>query len=181
GVGFGGSCFPKDLKALIEFSRLKGCSPGLLEEVLKVNEHQPLKAVELAEKRLGDLKGKVVAVLGLSFKPGTDDLREAPSLKIIEALLSRGATVKAYDPAAVESARKKLEGRVELCASKEECVKDADCCIVVTEWDEFKELSPGFFKELMRRPLVVDGRRIYDPKLFKRELEFEAVGLGVQP
>jgi UDPglucose 6-dehydrogenase len=134
----------------------------------------------MAERRLGGLEGRVVAVLGLSFKPGTDDVREAPSLKVIEALLRRGAYVKAYDPAALENAKRMLKGRVQLCSSKEECVEEADCCILVTEWDEFKWLTPSFFKERMRRPLVVDGRRVYDPKLFKGEVEFEAVGLGVE-
>lgn len=180
GVGFGGSCLPKDLRALVALSRSLGFNPSLLEEALKVNDLQPLRVVEMAERRLGGLEGRVVAVLGLSFKPGTDDVREAPSLKVIEALLRRGAYVKAYDPAALENAKRMLKGRVQLCSSKEECVEEADCCILVTEWDEFKWLTPSFFKERMRRPLVVDGRRVYDPKLFKGEVEFEAVGLGVE-
>ena len=178
GVGFGGSCFPKDLKALIAYSKKEGYEPTLLQEVLRVNERQAIWIVDTAERKLGNLSGKVVAVLGLAFKPGTDDMREAPSIRIVKELLRRGAYVKAYDPAAIGNARKIFGDKVKLCESIVDCIRGSDCCMIVTEWDEFKDLAPSFFKENMRRPFIIDGRRIYDPKLFRSELEFEAVGLG---
>ena len=178
GLGFGGSCFPKDLKALIAYAKKLGYHPTLLEEVLSVNERQAKWIVEAAERKLGSLKGKIIALLGLSFKPGTDDMREAPSLKVIDELLKREAKIKAYDPAALSNAKKILGDKIEFCSSIDECIRDADCCMIITEWEEFKALSPSFFKKLMRRPLILDGRRIYDPSTFRNEVEFEAVGLG---
>jgi len=177
GLGYGGSCFPKDVKALIAFAR--DYDPPLLEAVERVNELQPLRAVELCRKLLGSLRNKRIAVLGLSFKPNTDDIREAVSLKIIKALLSAGACVRVYDPAAMDNARKVLGSKVEYARSARECIKGADCAIIVTEWDEFRKLEPEDFLTLMRTPAVVDGRRIYDPKLLnKRGVKLKAIGLG---
>ncbi len=178
GCGFGGSCFPKDLRALIAFSKRLGYNPSLLEAVLEVNERQAMRIVELARRGLGDLKGKRVAILGLSFKPNTDDVREAPSIRIINLLLRGGASICAYDPMAIEKAKSIFNGRVDFARSSIECLRGADCCMVLTEWDEFKNLRPSTFMKYMKTPLVVDGRRIYDPSEFSEKLRYFAIGVG---
>jgi len=178
GLGFGGSCFPKDVKALIAYSKGLGYKPALLEAVMNVNLDQPYKAIDLSKIFLGNLKGKRVAVLGLSFKPGTDDMREAVSIRVIRRLLEEGANVVAYDPVAISNGKKIFGDSVEYARSSTQCIKDADCCIVVTEWDEFKKLTPEDFINNMREPIVVDGRRIYDPKVFGKKLKYAAIGLG---
>lgn len=178
GLGFGGSCFPKDVKALIAFSKSLGYDPSLLKAVEDVNDAQPLKAIELAKKHLGSLKGKRVAVLGLAFKPNTDDVREARAVPIINRLLEEGAKVAAYDPAAAPNAKKIFKNKIKYASSAIECLEGAECCIIVTEWDEFKKLQPEHFIENMKNPTVVDGRRIYDPELFRRRLTYAAIGLG---
>jgi UDPglucose 6-dehydrogenase len=178
GLGFGGSCFPKDLRALIKFSESVGYEPKICRAVMEVNESQPYKAVELARSILGPLKGKRIAVLGLAFKPNTDDVREAVSIKIVKALLSEGASVAVYDPKAMPNARRILGDTVVYAGSAEECLRGADCAIVATEWDEFKKLRPEDFSRLMRTPVLVDGRRIYNPKEFSEKVRFAAIGLG---
>jgi UDPglucose 6-dehydrogenase len=178
GAGWGGSCFPKDVKALIAFSRDTGYEPKILDAVVKVNQKQAEHMIEITQRKIGTLRGKKVAILGLSFKPDTDDMREAPSIKIINKLLEEGANVSAYDPKASENARRILGERIKYCTSAEECVKGADCCLLITEWDAFKELKPGFFKKNMRKPILIDGRRIYDAETYSKELEFAAIGIG---
>lgn len=178
GVGFGGSCFPKDVKALISFSKNLDYRLSLLESVLEVNEGQAKRVVELARQELGSLKGKKVAILGLSFKPNTDDMREAPSIRIINLLLREGASICAYDPVATENAKAIFNEKIDFARSAIECLKNADCCMIITEWNEFKDLKPNTFLKHMKTPLVVDGRRIYDPSEFSRELKYLAVGLG---
>ena len=178
GLGYGGSCFPKDVKALIAFSRGLGYSPLLFNAVEDVNAVQPYRAIKLAKKRIGDLKDKRVAVLGLAFKPNTDDMREAVSIKVINKLLEEGANVVAYDPKAVVNARYIFGDKIEYASSSMECLKDAECCILVTEWDEFKQLKPEDFVRQMKSPLVIDGRRIYNPEEFGRRLKFAAIGLS---
>ena len=179
GLGYGGSCFPKDVKALIAFAKDKGYEPVLLEAVDKVNEMQPLRAVELCEELLGSVRGARVAVLGLSFKPNTDDMRGAVSVKVVRGLLDRGARVVVYDPWALENAKRIFGGAVEYAGSAEECLSGADCAIVVTEWDEFKNLQPEDFKVLMKRPFVVDGRRVFNVELFSRSgVVIRAIGWG---
>jgi len=178
GAGWGGSCFPKDVKALIAFSKNKGYETEILNAVVNVNKRQAEHMVELARRSLGTLKEKRIAILGLSFKPDTDDMREAPSIKIIERLLEEKAQVSAYDPKAMENAKSMLGDRIEYCSSIDRCIEGADCCLLVTEWQPFKELKPEFFKDKMSRPVLIDGRRIYDPEIYSRELEFTAIGLG---
>jgi UDPglucose 6-dehydrogenase len=178
GLGWGGSCFPKDVKALIAFSKQLGYDPDVLEAVWKVNEKQAKHAVEMAKKELGDLKNKRVAILGLSFKPETDDMREARSVLVVDELLNRGAVVVAYDPVAVPGARSIFEGRIEYAYSAVNCLKDADCCILVTEWNEFKKLQPKDFLQNMRQPILIDGRRIYNPKEFNQKLRYIGIGYG---
>jgi UDPglucose 6-dehydrogenase len=178
GIGYGGSCFKKDIEALIDYSKNLGYRPELLEAVEKVNESQPYRAVELCKKVLGSLKGKRVAVLGLAFKPNTDDMREARSIPIIRKLLEEGAEVIAYDPVAVENAKAIFKNEIAYAPSAIGCLKNADCCILVTEWEEFKRLKPEDFIQNMRQPVLVDGRRIYDQKEFGGKLKFSAIGLG---
>ncbi len=178
GLGFGGSCFPKDLMALMRFSEELGYDPRLLRSTIDLNKEQPYKAVELAEKLVGSLDGKKIAVLGLSFKPNTDDMRDAVSIRVVEGLLRKKARVSVYDPAAMENARRIFKDKVEYAESAFDCIKDADCAIIVTEWDEFRRLGPDDFIRNMRNPAVVDGRRIYNPDEFAGRVKFSAIGLG---
>ena len=178
GLGYGGSCLPKDVNALIAFSKSLSYDPSFLKAVGAVNNVQPQRTVSLAKKHLGKLKGKQIAILGLSFKPNTDDMRKAKSIPIIRQLLKEGASITAYDPVAIEKAKSILKDKIKYASSPTECLKDADCCIIATEWDEFKKLKPRDFKQNMRHPILIDGRRIYPPKQFSQKLEFEAIGLG---
>jgi len=178
GLGYGGSCFPKDIKALIAFSEQLNYDPKLLKATANVNENQPYKAIELIKKFIKNVKGKKIAVLGLSFKPNTDDIREASSLKIIRELLEEEAVVKVYDPKAMPNVKRVLKDKIEYASSPLECIKDSDCCILVTEWDEFKKLDADYYVKHMRTPIVVDGRRIYDPREFIGRLKLASIGLG---
>ncbi|MEM3737532.1 MAG: UDP-glucose/GDP-mannose dehydrogenase family protein [Candidatus Bathyarchaeia archaeon] len=178
GLGFGGSCFPKDLRALISFSQTLNYEPDILKAVLKVNDSQPLRGIEIARNLLGDLKGRRVALLGLSFKPGTSDIREAASLKIISRLLEEGSEVVGYDPVAIPEVKVVLGDKIRYASSALEAINDAECCIIVTEWEEFKRLRPEDFKARMRRPVIVDGRKIYNPAEFRGKLTYAAIGLG---
>ena len=183
GLGYGGSCFPKDMSALISFSEKTHYTPELLKAVRATNLKQWRIAVNTAERVLGSLKGKRVAVLGLAFKPNTDDMREAVSIPIIKALLKERAQVSAYDPAANSNARKVFRDAIRYAATASDCVRNSDCCILVTEWDEFKDIRATDFRQLMRRPVVIDGRRIYNPEEFANGgITFLAIGLGpLQP
>lgn len=178
GLGWGGSCFPKDLRSFLTFAQSHNLELPVISAAIKVNDMQPILAVEKAKKLLKDLNEKSIAVLGLAFKPNTDDVREAVSLKIIKKLLDEGAHVQAYDPAAIENTRKIFGNQVVFANSVQECIKDSDCCIIVTEWDEFRNLLPDDFKNNMSRPILIDGRRIYDPDKFSEKTEYFAVGLG---
>jgi len=181
GWGYGGSCLPKDVKALIAFSKGLGYNPTLFNAAEDVNNTQPYRAVKLVKKKLGDLQGKRIAILGLAFKPNTDDIREATSIKIINQLLKEGANIIAYDPAATNNAKKIFRDGIEYAPSAIKCIGSADCCIIATEWEEFKELKPEDFSKHMRNPVVIDGRRIYDTNEFKDKVKFAAIGLGQQP
>mgnify|MGYP001038797745 CR=1 FL=1 len=178
GVGYGGSCFPKDVSALIAYGKQLGYEPKILNAITSVNRTQALHAVELAKRHVGNLTGKKVALLGLSFKPGTDDLREAPSLRIINSLVSEGARVVAYDPVAMENARQVLGDKIQCATSTEDCLEHADCCIIVTEWDEFKKLKPEDFVQRMNSAVLIDGRRVYDPRSFGQRLTYVGIGLA---
>jgi len=178
GLGYGGSCLPKDVKALIAFSNQLGYTPTMLQAVQEVNENQAKHAVEKAKEKLLKLKGKRIAILGLAFKPNTDDMREARSITIIKQLLTEGANITAYDPAAIPNAKSIFGNKIKYASSAIECLKNADCCIIVTEWEEFKKLEPEDFTKNMRQPVLIDGRRIYDPKQFSQKLKFTAIGVG---
>jgi UDPglucose 6-dehydrogenase len=178
GLGYGGSCFPKDVKALIAYSKKLGYHPELLENDQNINETQPIRAVQLCKDLLGDLEGKKIAILGLSFKPNTDDMREARSIPIINQLIKEGANITAYDPVAIPNAKSIFKEKIRYASSSIDCLKDADCCILVTEWDEFKKLTPKDFMQHMHQPILIDGRRIYDAGEFGKKLKFAAIGLG---
>jgi UDPglucose 6-dehydrogenase len=178
GIGYGGSCFPKDVKALIAYARSLNCDTQLLESVEAVNKAQPLRAIQVCREQLGTLKGQKIAILGLAFKPGTDDMREARVIPIIDQLLKEGAMVTAYDPVSVSIAQNIFDDRIKYANSIVECLKDADCCILATEWDEFKKLEPRDFTKNMKKQVLIDGRRIYDPQKFSQSMRFFAVGLG---
>ncbi|MBI5124263.1 MAG: UDP-glucose/GDP-mannose dehydrogenase family protein, partial [Candidatus Omnitrophica bacterium] len=177
GIGFGGSCFPKDLAAFVHIAEKIGYDFGILKEVQSVNKYQKKSVVKKIEELLWNLPKKTVGILGLSFKPGTDDLREAPSLEIIDMLKKEGAHIKAYDPVSMKKAKEILGNGINFCKDAYEAAKDSDCLIVVTEWNEFKELDFKRIKKLMRQPIVIDGRNIYDPKKMKK-LGFKYVGIG---
>ena len=178
GLGYGGSCFPKDIKALIACSKSLGYDPELLDSVEQVNKMQPLKAVKFCKDMLGDLEGKKIAILGLAFKPDTDDMREARVIPIINQLLKESANITAYDPVAIPVAKSIFKNQIQFADSAINCLKNADCCILVTEWPEFKKLTPEDFIKNMRQPVLIDGRRVYDPETFVRKMTFVALGLG---
>jgi UDPglucose 6-dehydrogenase len=175
GAGFGGSCFPKDIQALISKAKRVGIWPRMLEATLEVNNDQPYQLVSLIKHAVGELKGKRIAVLGLAFKPGTDDTRDAPSIKIINALLNDGADVYVYDPKALDNARKLFEDRVVYAERSEEALGHADACIIVTEWPEFAD--PRIYNYL-RGKVIVDGRRVLDPGLLESGFIYHAVGFS---
>ncbi len=176
GLGYGGSCFPKDVKALTYMAAEKGRHPQLLNAVMEINDdRRPMAVVRLTEM-LGDLSGKVVGLLGLSFKPNTDDMRDAPAITISDALLAGGAVVRAYDPVAMKVATSSLPS-VEMCSDPYTMAEGCDALVVVTEWNEFKQLDLERIHHLMRRPMIFDGRNIYDPTIM-RQLGFEYRGVG---
>ncbi len=179
GLGWGGSCFPKDLAALLSLSRKLGYEADLVEATIGTNRKQAQKAVNFAKQCLGSLAAKEIAVLGLAFKPGTDDMRDAVSIPIINSFLKEGAKVTVWDPEAMGGARRVFGNRVGYAAGASECLELADCCILVTEWEEFKNLRPEIFQEKMRQPIVIDGRRVYDPNEFRKAgISLRAIGLG---
>ncbi len=178
GLGFGGSCLPKDLRALRWFAASRGVDTSLLEAIIGINRAQRLRAVEKAESMLGGLSGKRVAVLGLAFKPGTDDIREAASIDIIRELLARGAEVRVHDPAALENARQVLGESVTYCSGLYECLNGADLAIIATEWPEYADIDPSTIKSLMRKTLIIDGRRILNTRrLMEEGIRVHTVGL----
>lgn len=177
GAGYGGSCFPKDVKALIAISKQRGYEFSLLKEVEEINE-KAIDSISQKAKKLLDnnINGKTIAVLGLSFKPNTDDMRDAPSIPIINRLKEEGAKIKAYDPIAMENA-KKIFSAVEFCKDSYEAAKGADILVVLTEWNEFKQLDLNKISKLMKKPIILDGRNIYNPNEVER-LGFTYKGVG---
>ena len=179
GIGYGGFCFPKDLEAYIRIAEKLGYDFKLLKAVKQINDEQRKILVEKTASLLWNLKDKKIGMLGLSFKPDTDDLRFAPSLEIIAALQKGGARVHAYDPQAMPEARHLLGRQVPLAKDPYQLARDADCLLLVTEWKEFKDLDFARIKKLMRQPVLVDGRNLYDPeKMKKLGFRYVAVGRG---
>ena len=162
GCGYGGSCFPKDVKALIKTADNNGYTMRVLKAVEEVNESQKKVLFSKLSRQLGDLTGKRIAIWGLAFKPETDDMREAPSLVVIEQLLSAGCTVRVYDPVAMDECRRRIGDRVEYAKDMYDALLDADAMLMLTEWKQFRLPSWGVIKKTMRNALVIDGRNIYD-------------------
>ena len=177
GVGYGGSCFPKDVKALLKSSANKGYDFRILSAVEQVNDAQKQRLVEKMERHFKTLKGRTIALWGLAFKPRTDDMREAPAVPIIERLLAHGATVRAYDPAATPVARRLFDSRIELCEKSYDALIGADALAIVTEWNEFREPDFEKMRSLLREPVVFDGRNIYSPE-HMRALGFTYFSIG---
>jgi UDPglucose 6-dehydrogenase len=181
GVGYGGSCFPKDVKAVIRTAAANGLDFRMLRAAEEVNERQKRTLVDKVVAHFGpDLHGRRVAVWGLSFKPRTDDMREAPSITIVHALLDAGADVYAHDPEALHEAHRLFGDRIHYCRLNYDALRDADALLVVTEWNEFRRPDFQRMRELMKHPVVFDGRNIYDPKKM-RDLGFTYYSVGRPP
>jgi UDPglucose 6-dehydrogenase len=178
GCGYGGSCFPKDVKALVRTLHEFGIDAGILEAAERVNESQKAVLLELIDERFpSGLAGMRVAVWGLSFKPDTDDMREAPSLVIVNGLLERGATVTAHDPEAAVTARGEFGDRIAYAQTNYEALRDADALVIITEWKQYRVPDFGRMRDLMRRPLILDGRNLFDSNRL-RQLGFEYASIG---
>jgi UDPglucose 6-dehydrogenase len=176
GIGWGGSCFPKDVKALIHMAELYGERPEILRAVSHVNYDQRKRLIQKLRHILGGFRGKAVGLWGLAFKPDTDDMRDAPSISIVNMLQHEGAVIKAYDPEARENAER-LVADVVFCDDPYQVAEDVDALILVTEWNEFKQLNMDRVKASMRQPVLIDGRNIYDAKRMA-ELGFTYRGMG---
>ena len=176
GLGYGGSCFPKDVKALAFMAEEMDVEPRLLYAVMGTNDERRVRIVDKLERLTGSLKGKTVGLMGLAFKPNTDDMRDAPSIDIAEELIKRGAKVSAYDPVAMEIARP-LMPQVEMKEDTYSLAENADALIVVTEWNEFLQVDLARLHDSMKTPVIVDGRNIYDPVMMK-EIGFNYRGVG---
>jgi UDPglucose 6-dehydrogenase len=176
GIGYGGSCLPKDVKALSKIMRAHGLRPRIIDEVDRVNEEQKLMPVRKLKTLLSTLKGKKIALWGLAYKPGTDDMREAPSLTVIKELKKAGARIHAFDPVAEAKARLLLKG-VKFFASAYKALTGCHALLILTEWNEFRELDKNKIKELLKEPNVVDGRNIYEPEEMRR-LGFNYLSIG---
>ncbi len=176
GIGYGGSCFPKDLEAFINIAEKLGYDFQILKAVKNTNEEQKRFVLQKIKDELWIIKDKTIAVAGLAFKPNTDDLRNSPSIDLVNALIQEGAKVRVYDPKAMNKAKELLR-KVVFCDDLYQAAKAADCLIVATEWNEFKELDFIRLKKTLKRPLVIDARNIYEPKLLK-ELGFTYIGVG---
>ena len=176
GLGYGGSCFPKDVKALAHMANVQGRHPQLLQAVMDINHDQRRLVVTKVRDLLGGLEEKVIGLLGLAFKPNTDDMRDAPAVEIAQMLQEGGARIQGYDPVAMVIAGRQMPG-VKLCEDAYEAANGVDALVIVTEWNEFKQLDLARLKTMMRQPVIVDGRNIYDPAQMQR-LGFQYRGMG---
>ena len=178
GLGFGGSCFPKDVRALAHMASIHGCHPQLLRAVLDINADQRRSVVQKLRELLGGLDERIVGLLGLAFKPNTDDMRDAPAVEVAHLLMHEGARLKAYDPVAMENARRVLP-EVTFCADPYQVAEGSDALIVVTEWNEFKNLDLVRIHKAMRRPVLIDGRNIYEPaRMAALGFTYRGIGRG---
>jgi UDPglucose 6-dehydrogenase len=177
GVGYGGSCFPKDVKAMMRFAADKHYDFRILEAVEAVNAQQKLRLFDKVQHHFGSLKGKRIAVWGLAFKPRTDDMREAPSVPLIRALVGAGVAVQAYDPEAMKVARKIFGSSVTFAENAYGALSAADALVIVTEWNEFREPDFARMRKLLRSPLVFDGRNLYNPDHIRAQ-GFTYVSMG---
>jgi UDPglucose 6-dehydrogenase len=176
GPGYGGSCFPKDTRALSRMAQEKGYAFKILDSVIQVNEEQKKRMVGKIQEKVGDVRGKTIGILGLSFKPNTNDIRESSSIVIIGDLLAMGAKVKAFDPAAMDEAKAVLP-EVEYGGDPYDVAKGSDALVLVTEWNQFRRLDLQRIKTLLKRPIFIDLRNVYDPDQMKR-LGFNYCGVG---
>jgi UDPglucose 6-dehydrogenase len=178
GPGYGGSCFPKDTEALVEIARAADMRFEIVEAVVAVNERMQQRAVDKAVEALaGEPRGRTVAVLGLSFKPGTDDIRESPAMTVVRGLLDRGARVRVFDPVAMELARRELPDGVTYCEDAYDAAKGADVLVLATEWNEFRLLDLERLRRQLASPVVVDLRNVWDPaKMKERGFAYTCVG-----
>ncbi len=180
GIGYGGSCFPKDTKALHWLANDNGYEIKTIKATIEVNQNQKLKMFREAKKRFGNLKGKKVAVLGLTFKPGTDDLREAPSIVNVRRLLEEGTEIVAYDPVGIENFKKLYPTEIQYVNNPGEALKDADMAFLFTEWKEIKGIELSVYETLMKTPIIFDGRNCYEIKdVEKSSVEYHSVGRNV--
>jgi len=179
GPGYGGSCFPKDTMAITRIARSNGCVFKIVEAVVEVNEEQRDRMIEKIKALTGELGGKVIGLLGLAFKPNTDDIRESPAMDIAERLLDAGALIKVYDPASMENARKVLPESVTFCNDAYEVAEGSDALVILTEWNQFRKLDLGRVKNTLKSPKIIDLRNIYDPAAMqKMGFEYACVGRG---
>ncbi len=176
GVGYGGSCFPKDIRALIQIMREHDCSTHILDAVEKVNEEQRFLLVEKVKSLFESLNGKKIAIWGLSFKPNTDDMREAPAITIIKELQKEGALIRAFDPIAIKEAEK-IFSNIEYGENPYDTIKGCDALVIVTEWGVFRKLDKKKIRELLKEPNIIDGRNIYEPKEMEK-LGFNYICIG---
>lgn len=182
GPGFGGSCFPKDTLALLQMAKENGTRLGIVEAVVKANEYQRERCVRKIKEMMGGVKGKTVSILGLSFKPNTNDMRESSSVYIINELLKSGARIRAYDPAAMEEAKRIFSKRITHCKDAYDAVKGADALVIVTEWNQFRNLDLKKIKRYLRGRFFFDLRNIYEPdKLIKMGFIYSSTGRGNVP
>jgi UDPglucose 6-dehydrogenase len=178
GLGFGGSCFPKDVAALVAIGKTSGYPFRILPEVLRINQFQRRLFVEKVRQIVGPLRGKTLAVWGLSFKPNTDDLREAPSLVILPALMARGAKLRAYDPVSMGKAKALLK-KVKFCKDPYETVQGAEAVLVLTDWNEFKQVDFQKLRLILKQPILIDGRNMYDPReMAEKGFAYHGMGRG---
>lgn len=178
GVGYGGSCFPKDVDAFISISEKLGYNFDLLNAVRNINKEQRDYFLKKIKDSLWIIKNKTIGILGVSFKPNTDDIRQAPAIEIIKSLQAEGAKIKAYDPSLTEKTKMVLPG-VKFCQDSYQVARDSDCLLIITEWDEFKELDFARIKKLLKRPVIIDGRNIYDPQDLKEKgFHYICIGRG---
>jgi UDPglucose 6-dehydrogenase len=178
GPGYGGSCFPKDVKGFLNFVKSHGYSMPILESTDKINENQPSIIINMIKNKLVNLNGKKISILGLSFKKNTDDIRESVSIKIVKNLLEQNAKIKVNDPMAMPNFKQIFNEKIDYCDSIDDCLKDSDCCVILTEWDDFKNIQPEIFVKFMKNPIIIDARRIFDVNKFKHIVNFTALGYG---
>ena len=176
GLGWGGSCFPKDVKALAHMAVIHGTHPQLLQAVMEINRNQRRRVLVKLRKALGSLDEKIIGVLGLSFKPNTDDIRDAPALEVIHLLQNEGAIIKAYDPQAMENASNE-NLRIQLCENPYQVAENADALVLTTEWNEFKQIDFKKIFSLMNQPIIMDGRNLWDAEAL-RAIGFKYFGVG---
>ncbi len=176
GPGYGGSCFPKDTRALTTVADHFGVETRIVDAVIDANQRQRMAMIPKIEKLVGNIAGKRIGVLGLSFKPETDDMRESPAIDIIRAILEKGVTVKAFDPVAMDEAKHYIDG-IDFANDEYDAIDGADALVIITEWNQFRALDMGRVKELLRSPKIADLRNIYEPQDM-RQMGFEYVGVG---